>query len=132
MRPRVTKEMDGQWLFSWLFDCAAVSQAAFSTGGDVLAARRTAGWKGWMMGGKVWINEGRLVTDGATPVDGCFNSASHSTSRLCYLSGRRRGTPRLNCPYHSSPCLLVLVFFPVAKALFFSPDVTSKTAPNVI
>lgn len=23
--------------------------------------------------GRVWINEGRLVTDGATSVDGCFN-----------------------------------------------------------
>lgn len=29
---------------------------------------RGVGWRG-----RVWINEGRLVTDGATSVDGCFN-----------------------------------------------------------
>lgn len=28
------------------------------TGGDVLAARRTAGWKGWMMGGKFGLMRG--------------------------------------------------------------------------
>lgn len=36
------------------------------------ASSREDGWRGWMLGG-VWINEGHLVTDGATSVDGCFN-----------------------------------------------------------
>lgn len=44
IRPRVTKEMDGRWMFGWLSDSAAVSQAALSTG----ETRQRQG--GWMKG----------------------------------------------------------------------------------
>lgn len=43
-RPRVAEEMDGQWMFGWLSDSAAVSQAALSTG----ETRQHQG--GWMKG----------------------------------------------------------------------------------
>lgn len=78
--------------------CSAGSSIVLQFHRRLLQQGETCSQHGGRMddGGKVWINEGRLVTDGATPVDGCFNSASRSTSRLCYLSGRRGGTPRLN------------------------------------
>lgn len=58
--------------------------------------------------GRVWINEGRLVTDGPTPVDGCFNS-----SPLLYIpralfvrqKNRTSAAPRLQLHVSSSPPL---------------------------
>lgn len=41
IRPCVSKEMDGQWMFSWPFDSAAFSQAALSNKEDAAPTRRT-------------------------------------------------------------------------------------------
>ena len=62
--------MDRQWLFSWFSDSTEVFLGDFF---DDWAAGRMYGEDGWPW--RAQIQEGRMVTDGLTPVDGCFNSS---------------------------------------------------------
>lgn len=70
--------MDERRLFSWLFYSAALRSL-------ILMKKRRQRREGRMERGggpaSAWINEGRPLTDGVTPADGCFNySPSRSTS----------------------------------------------------
>lgn len=65
-------------------------------------------------GGRVWINEGRLVTDGATSVDGCFNSSLplYILSMLFIRQKHRNSSaPLLKTTHH------VLRWFPLSFLL---------------
>lgn len=64
--------MDERRLFSWLYYSAAVLSFFWFLMGK--RRRWQEGRMEWTDDrGSFWINEGHLVTDGVTPVDGCFN-----------------------------------------------------------
>lgn len=67
----VSEKMDGSSPLSWLSDSTTNIQATLSQKRDASSMGR------WMerldVEGKVRINGERLVTDGMTSVDGCFN-----------------------------------------------------------
>lgn len=68
--------------------------------------------------GKVWINGERLVTDGTTPVDGCFNF-SHHLLHFAFVVNQAAVQKTFLLFYSSAHNFLVLIF------LFPSKNISS-------